>query len=116
MLVEDSGVGPRLGTFFLGSTSAHPDDGTGELVSKIQIHWLCFGVHFGGLVFREGSYIAPKNSVGALRAMRAMIDAVGQCAGLTRQQILQVILTYPYTGMEYQHCRDMTMPPWDDCD
>jgi hypothetical protein len=27
-LVEDSGVGPRLGTFFLGSTSAHSDDGT----------------------------------------------------------------------------------------
>jgi hypothetical protein len=36
-LVEDSGVGPRLGNFFLGSTSAHPDDGIGELVSRIQI-------------------------------------------------------------------------------
>jgi hypothetical protein len=36
-LVEDSGACPRLGTFFLGSTSAHLDDGTGELVSAIQI-------------------------------------------------------------------------------
>ena len=35
--VEDSGTGPRLGTFFLGSTSAHLDDGTSELVSPIQI-------------------------------------------------------------------------------
>jgi hypothetical protein len=35
--IEDSGAGPRLGTFFLGSTSVHLDDGTGELVSTIQI-------------------------------------------------------------------------------
>ena len=38
--IENSGVGPRLGTFFLGSNFAHPDDGIGELVSTIQISWL----------------------------------------------------------------------------
>jgi len=79
--VEDSGACPRLGTFFLGSTSTHLDDGTGELVSTIQIQWLYFCVHSSGLVCREGSFVAPKDSVGALRAMRATTDAVGRCAG-----------------------------------
>jgi hypothetical protein len=48
--------------------------------------------------------------------MRATTDAVGQCVSLTCQQILQVILTYPYTGMDYRHGPNMTMPPWDDGD
>jgi len=25
-------------------------------------------------------------------------------------------MRYPYTGMDYRHDPDMTMPPWDDCD
>jgi hypothetical protein len=33
--VENSGVGPRLGPFFLGFSFAQSDDGTGELVSTI---------------------------------------------------------------------------------
>jgi hypothetical protein len=32
------------------------------------------------------------------------------------KQIPQVILMYPYTGLDYRHDLDMTMPPWDDCD
>jgi hypothetical protein len=32
------------------------------------------------------------------------------------QQIPQVILRYPYIGMDYQHDLDMTMPPWEDSD
>jgi hypothetical protein len=48
--------------------------------------------------------------------MRATTDAVGQCISLTCQQILQVILTYPYTGLDYRHGLNMTMPPGDDGD
>jgi hypothetical protein len=35
--VQDSGVAPQLTPFFLGSTSAHPDDGVGEPVLTIRI-------------------------------------------------------------------------------
>jgi hypothetical protein len=34
--VGDSGVAPGLILFFLGSTSAHPDDGIDEPVSTIR--------------------------------------------------------------------------------
>jgi hypothetical protein len=82
--VEDNGVAPRLTPFLLGSTSAHLDDGTGEPVSTIRIRRLCFWVHYGGLVSREGAFVAPKDSVGALGAMRATTDVVVPCAGLTQ--------------------------------
>ena len=35
--VQDSGVAPRLTPFFLGSTSAHLNDGISEPVSMIRI-------------------------------------------------------------------------------
>jgi hypothetical protein len=107
----------------MGADAACVDD---RVVGPLSVHRckrVCIWLDPGSLVFGEGADVAPEGSARDSRGTRATLEAVVFSFGSPRwwrrwpllaqiwRQMPQVVLRYPYAGVDFRGDLDMVLPP-----